>query len=75
MTPRFTLRQDDDFLYAEINVPYVRVSDMEIVLSGTLLAVWCKPFLLRLTLPGEVVDDERAKAVYDVDDVRARGGL
>ena len=48
-----------------IRVPWVRVSNMEFVVDGREFSFFCKPYLLRLTLPGEVVDDERAKGVYD----------
>ncbi|KDO34147.1 hypothetical protein SPRG_19003 [Saprolegnia parasitica CBS 223.65] len=52
-TPRFLVRQDDAFVYIDIHVPY--------------LSLYCKPYLLNLTFPLEVVDDDRAKAVYDIN--------
>lgn len=70
ITPRFWLRQDDDFLYVHIRVPYVRVSDMEFEVDGCEFSFWCKPYLLRLKLPCPLVEDERAKAVYDPNKVR-----
>jgi hypothetical protein len=70
VVPRFRLRQDDEFLYVEIVVPYVRVSDLDFVLDGCDFSFYCHPYLLRLTLPGGVVEDERAKAVFDPDSVR-----
>ena len=67
-TPRFTLRQDADFVYVDIRVPYVRVSGAEFRLTdgGTQFTFYCKPYLLRLTFPSPLVDDDRAKAVHDV---------
>jgi len=67
-TPRFSLRQDDEFLYIVIRVPWVRVSEAETHLDGRNFSFFCKPFLLKLLLPGEVVDDDRCKGVYDVND-------
>ncbi|ETV86957.1 hypothetical protein H257_01979 [Aphanomyces astaci] len=66
-TPRFTVTQDDKMVYVEIHVPYVRVTEMEYHIDGTSFTFWCKPYLLNLTFPGGVVDDDRAKAVYDIN--------
>jgi len=65
VTPQFSLRQDDGFVYVVIRVPFVRVSDLEYVVDGASLSFFCKPYLLQLELPGRVVDDDRTKAVYD----------
>ena len=68
IVPRFSLRQDDDFLQIDVIVPYVKVSDMEFtVVDGTAFTFYCKPYLLKLSLPGAVVDDDRASASYDPD--------
>eukprot|EP00501_MAST-03F_sp_TOSAG23-6_P001421 GSMAST32.ASY1.ANO1.1477.1 assembled CDS len=69
-TPRFNLNQTDDTVTVTVNVPYVRVSDMEFHLDhvdGKDFTFYCKPYLLRLRFPGAVIDDETtpAKAVYD----------
>ena len=68
LTPLFTLSQDADFLFARLRVPYVRAGGTEVDIDGCTLTVYCKPYLLRLTLPGPLVDDERARAVYDPND-------
>ena len=68
LVPRFTLAQNEAAVLLTVRVPYVRVSDAEIVVDGSELSFYCKPYLLRLTLPGELVDDERVKATYDADD-------
>ncbi|ETW05652.1 hypothetical protein H310_03377 [Aphanomyces invadans] len=66
-TPRFTVTQDDKMVYVEIRVPYVRVTDMEYHIDGAHFTFWCKPYLLNLTFPDAIVDDDRAKAVYDMN--------
>jgi protein SHQ1 len=73
MIPRFKLTQDDDWLYVEVNVPYVRVSEMDFRILGCEFSFYCKPYLLKLTFPHPLVDDDRAKAVYDVDKVWRTG--
>lgn len=67
ITPRFTVRQDDTFLFVDIHVPYVRVSGMDFTLTdGTEFSFYCRPYLLKLHLPGAVLDeDEHAEASYD----------
>ncbi|KAF0683704.1 Aste57867_24266 [Aphanomyces stellatus] len=66
-TPRFTVTQDATTVFVEIHVPYVRVSEMEYHIDGCNFTFWCKPYLLNLTFPRAVVDDDRAKAVYDIN--------
>lgn len=72
VTPRFSVRQDDEFVLVDIVVPFVRVSDMEFVIDGCEFSFYCKPFLLKLTFPHELVEDDRTKAVYDPAKVRWR---
>jgi hypothetical protein len=68
IVPRFHLTQEDEWLVVHVTVPYVKVSDMEFtVVDGNNFTFYCKPYLLKLALPGDVVDDERATASYDPD--------
>jgi hypothetical protein len=66
-TPRFTLSQDDEFVVASIHTPYVRVKDMEFTIEDNVFLFYCKPYFLRLTFSHKLLEDERAKAVYDID--------
>ena len=68
--PRFSVSQDDKVVKIAVNVPYVRVGNAEINVEGRNVSFWCKPFLLRLTLPHEVLDAKGAGAVYDPNIVR-----
>ncbi|KAF1334848.1 Shq1 like protein, partial [Globisporangium splendens] len=63
--PRFHVTQDAAWVFVHVHVPYVRVSEMEFYVDGTHFTFFCKPYLLKLQFPHEVVDDELAKAVYD----------
>ena len=67
--PSFELSQDDEFVFITINIPYVKISDVEIISHSVHFSFYCKPYLLRLELPYEIEDtevDERFKAVYDM---------
>jgi protein SHQ1 len=68
VTPRFTLTQSDEFVMAKVHVPYVRVSSTELRIGDCELMLWCRPYLLKLRFPHALVEDERARAVYDVND-------
>ncbi|ETE69008.1 Protein SHQ1-like protein, partial [Ophiophagus hannah] len=65
ITPVFELSQDPDFLTIIIKVPYARVSEFDIYFEGNSFRFYAKPYFLRLTLPGRVVEDGREKASYD----------
>ncbi|KAF4127095.1 SHQ1 protein [Phytophthora infestans] len=64
-TPRFHVTQDAAWVFVHVHVPFVRVSDMEFYVDNADFTFFCKPYLLKLHFPHEVVDDELAKAVYD----------
>ena len=68
MTPVFSLSQDDSFVYVRARVPYVRVSDLEYVVDGQEVSLYCKPYLLKLHLPHVVLDNDLTRAVYDVNE-------
>lgn len=68
LTPRFKLRQDLEFLYIIIYLPYVKVSDCEIYIEGCEFSCYVKPYLLKLNLPHELVEDGREKATYNVEE-------
>jgi len=66
-TPTFTCTQDDEFVYLSVRVPWVRVSNMEFLVDDCNFSFYCKPYLLKLVFPGKLIEDERCKAVYDVN--------
>ncbi len=68
LQPKFLIRQTDEALKLEICVPFVKVSDLEYrVIDERHLYFSCKPYLLRLQLPGRVHDEEHVdtNAKYD----------
>uniref|UniRef100_A0A8C6L8Q2 Protein SHQ1 homolog n=1 Tax=Nothobranchius furzeri TaxID=105023 RepID=A0A8C6L8Q2_NOTFU len=67
ITPAFDLSQDPDQLILCIRVPYTRTSEFDLFIDGTDLKFFAKPYFLRLTLPGRIVEDGREKAKFDID--------
>ncbi|KAL7891811.1 hypothetical protein AOLI_G00012870 [Acnodon oligacanthus] len=67
ITPAFELSQDPDFLTLVIRVPYTRTSEFDICVDGEDFKFYAKPYFLRLTLPGRIVQDGREKASFDID--------
>ncbi|XP_064580466.1 protein SHQ1 homolog isoform X4 [Zonotrichia leucophrys gambelii] len=68
ITPAFELTQDPDFLTVKIRVPYARASEFDIYFEGEDFKFYAKPYFLRLTLPGRIVEDGREKASYNTDE-------
>ncbi|XP_062852788.1 protein SHQ1 homolog [Trichomycterus rosablanca] len=67
ITPAFELSQDSDFLTLVIRVPYTRTSEFDVYVEGDDFKFYAKPYFLRLTLPGRIVQDGREKASFDID--------
>ncbi|XP_010214371.1 PREDICTED: protein SHQ1 homolog [Tinamus guttatus] len=68
ITPAFELSQDPDFLKIIIKIPYARASEFDVYFEGEDFKFYAKPYFLRLTLPGRVVEDGREKASYNTDE-------
>nr|XP_051707431.1 protein SHQ1 homolog isoform X4 [Oryctolagus cuniculus] len=67
LTPAFDLSQDADFLTVAIRVPYVRVSEFDVYFEGVDFKFYAKPYFLRLTLPGRIVENGSEQGSYDAD--------
>lgn len=67
LVPAFDLTQNEEFLIISIQVPYAKLSEVEIDYEGNDFMFYCKPYYLRLNLPGEVVCCEKPVYTYDVD--------
>ncbi|XP_056380607.1 protein SHQ1 homolog isoform X2 [Hyla sarda] len=68
ITPAFEITQDSDFLIITIKVPYARMSEFDIYIDGDDFKFYAKPYFLRLTLPGRIIEDGRQKATYNAGD-------
>ncbi|CAL9704431.1 unnamed protein product [Knipowitschia caucasica] len=67
ITPAFELSQDPEYLSLCIRVPYTRTSEFDLYMGGNDFKFFAKPYFLRLTLPGRIVEDGREKATFDID--------
>uniref|UniRef100_A0A665UGM8 Protein SHQ1 homolog n=1 Tax=Echeneis naucrates TaxID=173247 RepID=A0A665UGM8_ECHNA len=67
ITPAFDLSQDPDYLTLNIRVPYTRTSAFDLFIDGTDFKFFAKPYFLRLSLPGRILEDGREKAKFDID--------
>uniref|UniRef100_A0A8C0NIK9 Protein SHQ1 homolog n=1 Tax=Canis lupus familiaris TaxID=9615 RepID=A0A8C0NIK9_CANLF len=67
LTPAFDLSQDPAFLTVAIRVPYARVSEFDVYFEGVDFRFYAKPYFLRLTLPGRVVENGSEQGSYDAD--------
>ena len=67
ITPRFQLSQDENFLFITIHAPFSRVSDADIYMASSDFRFHSNPYYLRLNLPGEIVENDDAKAHFDAD--------
>eukprot|EP01041_Mallomonas_annulata_P000917 gene917-1780_t len=67
ITPKFIISQDESFVYVQIKVPHIRVSSAELVVEGPDFTFYCKPYLLKLSFPYEVLEDDRCKGIYDAE--------
>ncbi|ENN76804.1 protein SHQ1 homolog [Dendroctonus ponderosae] len=67
ITPRFHLSQDENSVTISIRAPYCSLSQLEIDVDEEVFLFSSKPYYLRLTLPGKIVEDERSKSSFDTD--------
>nr|KAF6421215.1 SHQ1, H/ACA ribonucleoprotein assembly factor [Molossus molossus] len=67
LTPSFDLSQDPDFLTIAIRVPHARVSEFDVYFQGVDFKFYAKPYFLRLTLPGRIVENGSEQGSYDAD--------
>ncbi|GJJ73209.1 protein SHQ1 [Entomortierella parvispora] len=66
ITPKFTVTQDSDHVTIVIKAPHIKTQNVDINVQGDVFKFNLKPYFLRLTFPGNVLEDERSKAIYDV---------
>ena len=67
ITPRFKLSQDENAVFITIHAPFSHISDAEIYMDRQDFRFHSKPYYLRLNLPSEIIENDDAKANFDVD--------
>lgn len=65
ITPTFKVEQDDTTVTILINTPYVRAQDVDLYVEGCEFRFYLRPYFLRLHFPGNIIEDDNSKAVYD----------
>lgn len=64
--PQFSLSQDENTLTIHIHSPNCNLAKLEVALDDEDTFLFsCKPYFLRLTVPGSIVEDERYKSTFD----------
>ncbi|KAF9116386.1 hypothetical protein BGX27_003069 [Mortierella sp. AM989] len=66
ITPTFTVSQEENTVAVVIKAPHIKTQNVDFEVDGTVFKFNVKPYFLRLTFPGNIVDDERATATYNV---------
>mgnify|MGYP001811220631 CR=1 FL=1 len=66
ITPKFSVEQTSDHLIICIRVPYANVNEVEAFVDQNDFRFFCKPYYLRLNLPGNL-NEELVSSKYDVD--------
>ncbi|KAG2186420.1 hypothetical protein INT43_002858 [Umbelopsis isabellina] len=66
ITPAFSVEQNADSITIKINTPHVRAQDVDLFVEGSEFKFYLKPYFLRLQLPGNVVEDDKSTASYDI---------
>ncbi|KAK9246842.1 SHQ1 protein-domain-containing protein [Lipomyces tetrasporus] len=67
ITPHFSVRQDAEFVYIDIKVTHIKAQNVELRAEDDIFMFSLPPYYLRLHFPGNLVDDDRASASFDLD--------
>jgi protein SHQ1 len=67
LTPKFTIEQTHDFIHLKLHCPYIKATEVEIDITGTEFRFYCRPYFLRLHLPGSLVENGKERSRYDID--------
>lgn len=67
LTPAFELSQDISSLTISIRVPYAKAAEKYVYFEDCDFTFYCKPYYLRLNLPGRVIYEEDPPVSYDLE--------
>ncbi|KAI9486501.1 MAG: SHQ1 protein-domain-containing protein [Benjaminiella poitrasii] len=65
ITPTFKVDQDNESVTIVVHTPYVRAQDVDLYVEGSEFRFYLRPYFLRLHFPGNIIEDDNSKAVYD----------
>lgn len=67
ITPRFQVFQDHTTVTITIRAPHCDLNELDVYIEDEVFIFVCKPYFLRLNLPGRIVDDSAQKSSYDAE--------
>lgn len=67
LTPRFSLSQDEQTLTIKVRAPYCCLRELEVEVEKDTFLFLCKPYYLRLNLPGNILENSNTKSSFDSD--------
>ena len=67
ITPRFWISQDHNFVIVKMRLLHVKVSEVQFVVDDVKMTFSATPYFLRLTFDQKIMEDDTAKATYDID--------
>ena len=65
IVPQFKISQDHDYLIIIIKVPYVKISNSEVLVEKCKFSFYLKPYMLNLNFKNELIEEDPKSAVYD----------
>lgn len=65
ITPRFELLQDEKTLTITIRAPYCSLRELEVEVEDDTFLFLCKPYYLRLRLPGSIQENDNTRSSFD----------
>ena len=68
ITPEFSLSQESNSIQITLKTPYIKAQSIEMDVQGCEFKFHAYPYFLRLHLPHEVIEDEKSKCSYNVDE-------
>lgn len=67
ITPRFQVTQTENTVTIVIRAPYCNLRDLEVCVEDNVYLFVCKPYYLRLNLPGNIVENDHTKSSFNSD--------
>ncbi|KAK2951177.1 putative Protein SHQ1 like protein [Blattamonas nauphoetae] len=67
ITPRFSCTQDNDFVTIVLRVPNAKGGEIEFSADDNEFTFYSRPYFLRLTFPGVLIQDQRAEGIFNWD--------
>ncbi|XP_018320432.1 protein SHQ1 homolog [Agrilus planipennis] len=67
ITPRFSLKQDENTVTINIRAPYCSLKELDVNVEGDNFLFTCSPYYLRLKLPGILEENDNFHSAFDTD--------